>query len=118
MQNRSHRGAKARVDSITADKFEELMRGGGSSGHGGGKDPNALSRWLRRKGRETVEHQMALLEKFNKQSAQDYIASQPALKTLSRLFHQIANYEGLAADVAAVKALAKYGFAPKARALA
>jgi hypothetical protein len=104
------RGAKA--DSITLEEFERRMRGGGNGG-GGSEEPNVVSRWLRQKGREAVEYKMALLENFNKQSAHDYLKTQPLLKRLGAEFDAIVNREGLEADIAAVKALWHHGFAKK-----
>lgn len=114
MQNKQkNHGDEA--DIVTLDEFERRMRGGGNGGGGGGdgEEPNALSRWLRKQARRSVEAQIALLENFNKQSAADYVEAQPVLKRLDKEFDAIVNREGLEADIAAVKALWAHGFAPK-----
>ena len=100
------RGAKA--DSVTVEEFERRMRGGGN-GHGGGEEPNIVSRWIRQKGREAVEYKIALLDSFNSQNPLLLFETQPILKGLKSEFDAIVNHEGLQADIAAVKALWKHG---------
>lgn len=107
-----HNRAGSNISDVrvaTAGEIEEYRRN-----NGGGGDPGPVSNWLCRQARRVIEAEMTLLETFNRESAANLVQTRPVLEKLRAEFDAVVNHTGMGANIAAVKALLKYGL-PKTR---